>query len=404
MTLKISSVVWKRRFKKTHKTNEFGYEKSIIKNGTYNIKIFHKTCGRYFWQSPMRHWYGHGCNYADCVSKKFSNTRRFSNKKIKEQFNKIHNYFYIYKDKYRGNSDKNYTITCPEHGDFKCTPSHHKQGRGCPKCGILKFIKSKTHTHSQFKGECNSIYLQGEYTFIEKYKGIFVSINILHNICGTIFPRKPSDFKQGIGCPNCSSSKGEKCIITFLSNDCCLEQNIDFYTQKTFKYCKYISLLRFDAYVISGFIWNKNYGWIKAWLIEYDGIQHFKIVEYFGGLYQFIINARCDAIKNEYARVNNIPLIRVPYTIKTREDINSFIQEKMENSTLEELNTYNKNMEIAQQKLIRDTLDSYIEIEDPLNISDDDESSDSDTESQDESEKLAISKIELREVIHKLKF
>ena len=231
-----------------------------------------------------------------------------------------------------------------------------------------------------------------------------VAVRIIHKICGTVYRCAPYNYKTGNRCPTCKSSKGEKFILSFLLNDCCLEQNYDVFTQKTFKNCKYNKLLRFDIYIIPGIIWNKHYGWIKEWLIEYDGRQHFEINKHFGNLIGFITRARHDAIKNKYAKDNNIPLIRIPYIIKTQEDINSFIQEKLENSTLEELNTYNKNMEIAQKKLIRDTLDSYIEIEDPLNISNDDESSDSDTESQDESEKLAISKIELREVIHKLKF
>ena len=48
-------------------------------------------------------------------------------------------------------------------------------------------------------------------------------------------------------------------------------------------------------------------------LIEFDGPQHNKSVEYFGGdsaLQQLQIN---DNLKNEYARTHNIPLVRIPY-------------------------------------------------------------------------------------------
>lgn len=48
-------------------------------------------------------------------------------------------------------------------------------------------------------------------------------------------------------------------------------------------------------------------------LIEYDGIQHFEPVEHFGGFEQFQKQQITDKIKNEYAKVNNIDLVRIPY-------------------------------------------------------------------------------------------
>lgn len=49
-------------------------------------------------------------------------------------------------------------------------------------------------------------------------------------------------------------------------------------------------------------------------LIEFDGPQHNKSVDYFGGdaaLKRLQLN---DQLKNEYARTHNIPLVRIPYT------------------------------------------------------------------------------------------
>lgn len=52
--------------------------------------------------------------------------------------------------------------------------------------------------------------------------------------------------------------------------------------------------------------------------IEFDGIQHFEPVEYFGGEKTFLRTIECDKIKNEYCSKNNIRLIRIKYD----EDIN----------------------------------------------------------------------------------
>lgn len=48
--------------------------------------------------------------------------------------------------------------------------------------------------------------------------------------------------------------------------------------------------------------------------IEYDGVQHFKSVDYFGGEEGFKKTKERDRRKDEYCQSNNIKLIRIPYT------------------------------------------------------------------------------------------
>lgn len=64
--------------------------------------------------------------------------------------------------------------------------------------------------------------------------------------------------------------------------------------------------LRFDFYVIQDN--GKNY------IIEYDGAQHFQSIEWFGGEPGLEKRKIRDAVKNNYCKKNNIPLIRIPYT------------------------------------------------------------------------------------------
>ena len=49
-------------------------------------------------------------------------------------------------------------------------------------------------------------------------------------------------------------------------------------------------------------------------LIEYDGEQHFKPIEFFGGEEAFQKQQERDQKKDEWCKENNIPLLRIPYT------------------------------------------------------------------------------------------
>ena len=54
-------------------------------------------------------------------------------------------------------------------------------------------------------------------------------------------------------------------------------------------------------------------------LIEFDGPQHTKPSDYFGGEEAFKKLQHNDNLKNEYARNHHIPLVRIPY--KERDNI-----------------------------------------------------------------------------------
>lgn len=102
--------------------------------------------------------------------------------------------------------------------------------------------------------------------------------------------------KTSCGCTQ-RKSRGEEKIQQILEKN-----NIEFQTQKTFDTCKDINLLLFD-------FWVSN-----SYLIEFDGMQHFKSVEYFGGEECFTTLQKHDKIKNQWCKDNNITLIRIPYT------------------------------------------------------------------------------------------
>jgi very-short-patch-repair endonuclease len=114
-----------------------------------------------------------------------------------------------------------------------------------------------------------------------------------------IFEQLACNHTNGNGCQVCSikDSIGQKIIRKFLK-----ERKISFKEQKIFKKCVYKKYLLFDFYLIDNNI-----------CIEYDGIQHFESIEYFGGDSVFNETKIRDKIKNEYCKNNNIHLIRISY-------------------------------------------------------------------------------------------
>lgn len=120
------------------------------------------------------------------------------------------------------------------------------------------------------------------------------------NECGYIGVKSSKNINR-TGCPSCNTnSKGEKEIAKWLKDN-----RIKHKTQFKIEECRNIKPLPFDFALFNG---RK-----LIYLIEYDGIQHFKPSERFGGEEGFIKRKMHDNIKNEYCKSRNINLIRIPY-------------------------------------------------------------------------------------------
>jgi very-short-patch-repair endonuclease len=247
-----------------------------------------------FEQNPNSHIKGHKCS--KCVG---------NNKKNNDEFiilaNKIHDNFYSY-DKiiYKGNKNS-IIITCPIHGDFVQLPSNHLKGHGCPKCNnkirdIDNFKKYSNELHNNFYSYDKSL-----------YKDSRTKLIITCPIHGD-FKQNPNHHLRGQGCPRCNASKGETKIQNYLDLN-----NIDYDRQKSFDECKYIKKLQFDFYV-------QKYNLC----IEYDGIQHYKPIEFFGGIKSFEQNQIKDKIKTDYCKNNNIKLLRISYQENIQDILDNF--------------------------------------------------------------------------------
>lgn len=92
-------------------------------------------------------------------------------------------------------------------------------------------------------------------------------------------------------------SNGEVLIATALK-----ELNIEYETQKIFDDLKVKSNLSYDFYLPKENI-----------LIEFQGQQHYKPIEKFGGQEQFERQVQHDKIKKDYAQKNNYRFLEISY-------------------------------------------------------------------------------------------
>lgn len=181
-------------------------------------------------------------------------------------------------------------------------PNSLLQGYGCPKCARNLQLTTQEYIERLHNINQNIVPL-------EDYKT--AKTKILHRclIDGYEWMVEPSSTLQGCGCPKCNESKGEKFVGQWLNS-----HNVQYVSQKKFDDCKDKYLLPFDFYL-------PEYNCC----IEYDGIQHFESIEFFGGKKSFEYILKHDKIKNEYCLNNDIRLLRIPYFKNIEEELNNFL-------------------------------------------------------------------------------
>lgn len=135
-------------------------------------------------------------------------------------------------------------------------------------------------------------------------------------ICESLFLAYPfhiiNGFKRSCGCVKKSSRE-------ILIEQLLKQSNMRFDKEYIFQDCKDNGWLRFD-FALLDLLGNVTH------LIEYDGSQHFIAVEMWGGEKGLEKQIYRDKIKDDYCVKNNIPLLRLPYTLTDDE-----IKEKITN-------------------------------------------------------------------------
>lgn len=226
--------------------------------------------------------------------KRCSCTRIISESYIKD-FVEKEGYKFLYFIEFKNSKSRIY-IECPNGHKYEVTFNPFKLGCRCKRClgdSLMydyEFVKSTIESFG--------------YKLISKtYKGVKCKLNIE---CpnGHLFHSTLDSFRNGRKCPICDRTKscGEDKIVETLE-----KYNLLFEREYIIKECQFYTNLPFDFYLVEYNI-----------LIEFDGVQHYKPIDFGGKGYEYALNSFIDTkirdtIKNIYCRDNNIRLIRIPY-------------------------------------------------------------------------------------------
>ena len=279
-----------------------------------------------------------------------------------QRAHKVHGNRYQYDVSSYQNVQTKMTIICPVHGSFRQIPYAHLNGHRCNRCGTeiaqekqtlseSEVTERLTQVHGQrlrivgeykklnaltkvlctvcglwrktrladlLKGDgiackCSKCYRRNTELFVaeaiethgaDRYDYTatqFVTVKtptLIHcNSCGTEFTQTPELHLMGCGCPACAQPKGERDVAQWLDDN-----GFEYEIQKKFDTCRHYRLLAFDFYIPP-----------LRTLVEYDGAQHFRAVDWFGGEKAFQCTQKRDAIKNQWAAEHGYTLIRIRY-------------------------------------------------------------------------------------------
>jgi hypothetical protein len=269
-------------------TDKYNYSKTNYVKMKDKVIIICNVHKIEFLQTPDKHLSSKtgGCPKCNTIGK-----GRLTNKLFIEKSNLIHLNKYDYSITEYIKSNEKVKISCKKHGPFEINANSHLNGRGCSKCG----------------GNYKYKIIELLDTFNNMYRGYTYDFSNYKNIKSRILVKCPkhSQFEtstelllNGYGCSSCGKkSTGEEKVSEVLNKN-----NIIYIKQKSFDGCVFKNKMQFDFFIPE---FNT--------CIEYDGIQHFEPIKYFGGIYSLEKQKIKDSIKDNFCKKNNIKLIRIPY-------------------------------------------------------------------------------------------
>ena len=205
---------------------------------------------------------------------------------------------------------------CEKHTDLGIqyiSYSNIKYGgqKGCVRCGYERLGDNKRMSDDEIKGLVEALDL--EFVAVIKERKTKVEVICPKHREQGVQIKTLDKIKLGQGCKHCNYSHGEREVEVYLKS-----HNIDNVPQKTFDGLKGCGggLLSYDFYVP-----------ICNTLIEFNGLQHYKPVDCFGGMEYFKIQKEHDKRKREFALKNNIELLEISY--KDIDNVENILKQKL---------------------------------------------------------------------------
>lgn len=248
----------------------------------------HNICGNIFDMTPHNFLSGQRCPECQHGSK------RKTTEEFKEELFELVGDEYTLEDEYITNKTKvNFRHKLCDKLWY-AAPDEILSGYRCSHCYGNNLLTQEEFEQRIFEQRGD------EYSVISEYINSASKIKIRHNKCGCIWDANARDVLYNMsGRPRCNQSKGESRIERFLSKECIL----------------YIPQMKYD-----NLVGKKNiplsydfYLPLYNLLIEYQGQQHEKPVDWFGGENKFKRQLEIDEKKKEYAKNNSINLLEIWY-------------------------------------------------------------------------------------------
>lgn len=186
--------------------------------------------------------------------------------------------------------------------EFLCPKCHRITNRrvwemihSCDECSYCGKGHRRLKDTAFFKEEVQNKY-SDEYEVLDEYVNAKTKLRVRHSHCGFIFEIAPDNLLQGKGCPRCNryNSKGSKAIKKWLT-----EHNFEFETEKKFDWS---DMKRYDFYIPS-----------LNLLIEFNGEQHYRPIEFFLRSRNFEEQQVADRFKEEQARLHGYKFLVIRY-------------------------------------------------------------------------------------------
>lgn len=210
---------------------------------------------------------------------------------------KIHGKSYDYSKVVYETNRSMVTINCPKHGDFVQRAASHLSGNKCRDC----YVEDSRNSKEEFVKKAKQIH-SDKYDYSKAvYKGSKIPLEIICPKHGSFWQRPNTHTSSKNGCCRCSESKGENEV-----ERCLLKYNIKHFREYRILPHRY----RYDFFLPELNIY-----------IEFNGQQHYKPVEMFGGLPAFLKVKENDKIKRFLVKQHQGKLIVLTYLTLAEQDV-----------------------------------------------------------------------------------
>ena len=299
-TLRWSNELLEKRGREKY-GERFDYSMSDVNGKDGVIKIKCNVCGTVFKSTPHNHIGGLQGGCPTCRYKYVADAEKIPFNEFVRRARETHGDRYSYnKETYIDISSKT-TITCKKHGDFEQYAIIHVNGCGCDYCARELVGASLMLNTDIFKQRAKEKYGDAFDLSETVYNGWDKNVTIKCNTCGESFEQKPNNFLRGFGCPNCNSSYGESTVKVFL-----WKYKINFTQQ--------YAINNENVLCTNKKIYVDFYLPDQNTFIEFNGEQHYKPIEFWGGENAFEKQQIRDNALRQYCKEHKIKLIEIPYS------------------------------------------------------------------------------------------